>query len=102
LILAAGGNIDPVSGTGRYPGAAGYGAAPAPCGGGGGGFYGAGGDDQNSFAGGQGFRQGGAGGLPPFVYSAKYLCMLVYVPRLLLLVATNTLLLYVILCPNKV
>jgi hypothetical protein len=51
------------SGTGNVPGTLGMGAPSTTCGGGGGGFYTNGGNDITyGYAGGNGFRQGGAGG----------------------------------------
>jgi hypothetical protein len=61
------------SGTGPLPGTLGNGAPANSCGGGGGGFYTSGGTDINySFFGGQGFLQGGTGGLPNSTYITTY------------------------------
>ena len=63
-VLGTGGNaLTGTSGDGPAPGTDGNGAPSTTCGGGGGGFYTSGGNDESyGFGGGQGFRQGGAGG----------------------------------------
>ena len=85
LLIAAGGGsgagnlstgIDaPITnnGTGLNPGTNGNGAPASACSGGGGGFYSSGANDViNGFYGGQGFRQGGAGGTAPLAYVSNY------------------------------
>jgi hypothetical protein len=57
------------SGNVAYQPSAGYGSQAASCGGGGGGFYSSGGNDTYyGFPGGQGFRQGGAGAVPTYMF----------------------------------
>jgi len=71
---ACGGQITQLgSGAAEYQPSPGYGSLVADCGGGGGGFYSAGATDSRyGFPGGRGFRQGGAGAIPPSATSFSY------------------------------